>query len=85
MSAYTPASMHRYDLLNCNECGCYYCLSIFSPKEITEWCDTNASGIGLTAICPRCGVDAVIGARASDHVDPNYLQELRREGFDTTR
>lgn len=37
-------------------CGCFYCISVFSPKEITEWIigDNPCDKYG-TAICPHCG------------------------------
>jgi len=39
--------------------GCYYCLSIFPAEEVTEFTDTDdESG---TALCPVCGLDAVLG------------------------
>lgn len=52
-------------------CGCYYCLKIYSPLEITEWCDGQQ-----TAICPYCGIDAVIP------FDPeNYDTGVERSEF----
>lgn len=35
--------------------GCFHCLSTYRPQFITEYVDD-----GLTARCPRCGIDAVI-------------------------
>lgn len=32
-------------------CGCYFCLSIYSPDEITDWIDDAG---GRNALCPRC-------------------------------
>lgn len=46
---------HRELLESADKCGCYACCRIFHPKEIEEWTDNNA-----TAICPYCGVDAII-------------------------
>jgi len=43
-------------LENSEMCGCYYCLSIFEPKEVVGWIDNNE-----TALCPKCNVDSVIG------------------------
>ena len=37
-------------------CGCFHCLQTFPSHEITEYVDK-----GLTAVCPKCGVDSVIG------------------------
>lgn len=36
-------------------CGCYSCLNIFNPSEITQWTDNSQ-----TAICPKCNVDSVL-------------------------
>lgn len=36
-------------------CGCYFCTEVYETKEIVEWTD-----YGRTAICPRCGIDAVV-------------------------
>lgn len=38
-------------------CGCYSCGLLFEPAAIREWI---ADADGQTAMCPRCGVDAVI-------------------------
>ncbi len=42
-------------LKNSDRCGCFYCKSIYDPKEITDWVDS-----GKTALCPHCGIDSVI-------------------------
>ncbi len=36
-------------------CGCFYCLAAFPSDDITLWADD-----GMTALCPRCGIDAVL-------------------------
>ena len=36
-------------------CSCYNCVRTFSPSEIMDWTDQ-----GRTAICPLCGLDAVL-------------------------
>lgn len=44
-------------VLSSQKCGCYYCQRVFDSSAITEWVDDcNAR----TALCPYCGVDAVI-------------------------
>ena len=35
--------------------GCFHCKFIYPPKDIMEWTDSDT-----TAICPHCGVDAVL-------------------------
>jgi hypothetical protein len=55
------------------KCGCYYCLKIYSPSKITEWCDSDQ-----TAICPECGIDAVIPFDPENYdIDP--MSEFKEE------
>ena len=46
------------------QCGCFYCLAIFAPVEIENWTDgptDDKDGLReVTALCPRCGIDAVL-------------------------
>lgn len=42
-------------LEKCEKCGCYHCEQILPVEEITKWTDE-----GQTAICPKCGVDAIL-------------------------
>jgi hypothetical protein len=37
-------------------CGCIACERIHFPSEIVHWVDEG------TAVCPHCGVDAVVGS-----------------------
>ena len=70
---------HKRDLEKDVKCGCFYCLEIFDPKEITEWIE-DTSG---TAICPYCGIDSVI----PESIDGEYeltqeiLQEMNQRFF----
>lgn len=41
---------------NSENCACYFCLKKFEPKDIEKWIDC-----GETALCPKCGVDSVVG------------------------
>ena len=34
---------------------CYYCMKSIPFKEIIEWIDNNE-----TALCPLCGIDAIV-------------------------
>lgn len=40
-------------------CCCFQCETIFTASEIREWCDEGQYE-GVTAVCPKCGVDSVI-------------------------
>lgn len=76
---------HHRDLLAQSErAGCFFCLSIFPPDAIREWIDepdtaVGASGApgpaGVTALCPRCGIDAVLPS-AAVAIDADLLREM---------
>jgi len=46
---------NRTALARVRVAGCYFCLCSFAPREVTRWADD-----GSTALCPRCGADAVL-------------------------
>ena len=45
---------NRGALLDSKECGCFFCIRLYSPEIITQWINDE------TARCAFCGVDAVI-------------------------
>lgn len=49
------AIMNRGSVLDSEECGCFFCLHKFKPGAITDWGKDDS-----TAVCPFCGVQAVI-------------------------
>jgi hypothetical protein len=58
--------------------GCFYCLETFSPWEITEWILEDG-----TAVCPKCGIDAVLGSQTELPVtDPACLKAMRQHWFE---
>lgn len=61
VSFHTRSLRNRDELSRSGRCGCFYCLAIFDPHEIKSWTDKDASGVGLTALCAKCGIDSVIG------------------------
>jgi hypothetical protein len=78
---------HKHSIFHVNEiiestfCGCFYCLSIFKPIEIVEWTDEGDSR-GKTALCPKCGVDSVIGDKSGFAViDEIFLKEMNARWF----
>lgn len=58
-------------------CGCFYCLKVFSPSEITNYI-TDTKG---TAICPYCGVDSVIGEHSGFPLTIDFLSKMKEYWF----
>src|SRR4051794_32878356 len=72
---------HREEVLKRDLCGCFYCRKTFLPTMIREWTD-EVGGVGQTALCPRCGIDSVIGSSSGLPVQKlDFLREMRRRFF----
>lgn len=65
-----------------NICGCFYCLNIFSPTEIKEYIQGEASiDVDGTAICPYCGVDSIIGESSGYPITKEFLRKMKKHWF----
>jgi len=69
--------MHRKQLLASEIAVCLYCFTEFPPDAVQEW--TDGEPIGQTALCPYCGIDAVVGFNGS--VDAAWVTEAHNRGF----
>ncbi len=78
--AHAHSSGHRDELLRSEVCGCFYCLATFGPEEIEEWTDERG-GVGTCAICPRCGIDSVIGSASGFPVTAEFLAAMHHHWF----
>jgi hypothetical protein len=74
--AHTHSAGHRAAILASSICGCFFCCATFEPAQIEDWID-----MGQTALCPRCGVDSVIGDRSGATISVEFLEEMNRYGF----
>lgn len=79
--AHKYSSNHRKDVLNSQICGCFYCLKIFKPNEISDWIDENEKGTGQTALCPKCGIDSVIASNSGFPITSDFLEKMRTHWF----
>ncbi len=61
-------------------CGCYFCTRVFESSMVREWV---SDAQGRTAVCPHCGVDAVIAeTEQTGALSRERLQELRAHWFE---
>jgi hypothetical protein len=75
--AHEHSSYHWGELHHSAVCGCFFCCETFSFNEIEDWVDR-----GVTALCPECGIDAVIGDASGYAVDDaDFLGAMRRFWF----
>lgn len=84
------SSRHRAAIEGSQRCGCFYCLATFPPAEIADWIDPEGEtppgvddlDVGKTALCPRCGIDAVLpDAIPGVSLDENVLQQMQTYWF----
>lgn len=73
--------MHRHELQRSTICGCFYCCGEFEPGDIHAWVDEGEDGVGQTALCPRCGVDSVIGSASGYPITQEFLAQMRAYWF----
>lgn len=80
VKAHMFSSYHRKQLEKDKKCGCFYCLTIFDPKEIVDWCKEK-NGEEVTAVCPYCGIDAIIGEHSGYKINKGFLTKMRNAWF----
>ena len=74
--AHRYSSNHRDALEKDSVCGCFWCLNIFSPTEIEQWCDNQK-----TALCPYCGIDSIIGEGSGYPITKVFLTKMHKYWF----
>ncbi len=78
IDAHRFSSNHRETLEKDTICGCFHCLQIFFPSEIQVWIHDQSSE---TAICPHCGIDAVLGESSGYPIQKDFLQRMHKRWF----
>ena len=75
-SIYSHTLRNRQEVLASVNCGCIACLCLFPASDVVAWADK-----GETAICPFCGIDAVLGDATGWGITPELLAELNEVYF----
>ncbi len=76
-TAHSHSSNNRGELTASEKAGCFYCCEIYSPTLIGEWVDDET-----TAMCPKCGIDSVIGdASGFPITDKAFLKAMNEAWF----
>lgn len=75
---------HRAAVEHSKQCGCFYCSRVFAASEIRDWVHHVTRGkkklAGVTALCPHCGIDAVL-PDALIEVTSALLTEMHKRYF----
>jgi hypothetical protein len=76
---------HRPRILASTLCGCFYCRKFFEPREIEDWTDFDDKGVGMTALCPRCGIDSVLRSISGFPLTESFLGQMNNRWFGKRR
>jgi hypothetical protein len=66
---------NRMELEASEVCGCIACERIYFPSEVVRWLEDG------TAMCPHCGVDAVVGSASGIPIMPGVLRRAHERWF----
>lgn len=76
IAAHKWSGWNRSTLKKSDVCGCFYCLEVFPAIEIQDWTDD-----GDTALCPKCGIDSVIGSVSGYPIQREFLSKMHDHWF----
>ncbi len=80
-AAHKASIFHRAQIEKRKICGCFYCETVFAPDSVEDWTDTNKPMDQWTALCPECGIDAVIGDASGFALAPAFLLAMKQHWF----
>ena len=80
IAAHKHSSRHRIEIENSTRCGCFFCFRTFQSTDIKAWIDGKQ-----TALCPKCGVDSVIGSASNHRLDDAFLRQMHAHFFASAR
>ena len=91
LAAHRHTWENRSELEASTLCGCCSCMQVFPAQEIVAWTgmdmsnfnDPNAAG-GDTALCPRCGSEALVGDKAGFSLTQEFLSRMNQAWFQKT-
>lgn len=64
---------NEIEILHSKTCSCIFCRQTYDARTVNDWINDEH---GMSAICPECGMDAVIGDNGGEPLDKVTLKEL---------
>ena len=91
LEAYRYTSNNWSHIEASSACGCCSCVQVFPPDEIVAWAGLDMANIDdpeavkrQTALCPRCGSEAVIGDKSGYPINAQFLTRMNEAWFQRT-
>lgn len=70
---------NRMELEASEVCGCLACERIYSPTDVVRWIEEDENA--ATAVCPHCGIEAVVGSASGIPITPSVLRRAHERWF----
>lgn len=80
-AAHKRSIYHRDEIERSARAGCFYCLAAYPAEAIVDWTDDDKPKRSWTALCPRCGIDSVIGDASGYPIDDAFLRAMNARWF----
>ena len=91
LAAYRYLSNNWTQIESSKVCGCCNCQQIFAADEIVAWTGLDIQNMhdpqavsAQTAMCPRCGSEAVLGDRSGLPITGQFLARMNEAWFQRT-
>ncbi len=89
--AHRHTTNNRAELEASRLCGCCSCVEVFPAEDVVAWTgldmnsfDNPDAASGETALCPRCGSEALIGDKSGFPLNPDFLTRMNQAWFQRT-
>jgi hypothetical protein len=91
LAAYRAVSNNWVQIQGSKLCGCCSCVQMFPADEIVAWTGLDMHNVddpkavdNQTALCPRCGSEAVIGDKSGYPINVQFLSRMNEAWFQRT-
>jgi hypothetical protein len=91
LAAFRYVTNNHAQIQASTSCGCCACMQIFPPQEIVAWTgldmdtvDDPKAAENQTALCPRCGSEAVLGDKSGFPIQAAFLGRMHEAWFQRT-
>ncbi len=68
------ASDNEIEILRSHQCGCFFCCHTFDARKVSNWASEQNGG--ASALCPECGMPAVIGDASGVPLNEELLKQM---------
>ena len=91
LAAYRYTSNNYAQIEASKFCGCCNCLQIFPAEEVAAWTGLDMNNLDdpkasaeQTALCPKCGSEAVLGDKSGFPIHSSFLARMNEAWFQRT-